>query len=165
MSGTDGALLNEITRVIHLNNRELAELLGISRRTMQRVIAHESDLSGPNFAKMARAVHPKNPELAARVAQRAGTTLEALGLVSPSPQSPSPPPVAPPVVEQPKPAPPHPRLADSVVDAAADVMDLAPRAIRPALRAAFRRAGELGLSIDMLCGALEDAEPTKPASG
>ena len=155
MASLDGAILFDISKVLHKNHREMAEFLGISRRTMQRVISGQSSLSGGHFVAIARAVHPTNPVLAARCAQRAGTTLEALGLVAAR----STPMAGNGAPEQPKPAPPHPRLADSVVYVAADILDLAPRAVRPAMLAAFRRAGELGLSVEMLTRALEEPAP------
>ena len=151
MGTLDGALLHDADKVLHKNNREMAEFLGISRRTMQRVISGHSSLGGSNFVAIARAVHPTNPQLAARCAQRAGTTLEALGLVAARPPAG--------VVVAPKPAPPHPRLADSVVTVAADILNLAPRAARPAMLAAFKRAEELGLSVELVRRALEEPAP------
>jgi hypothetical protein len=161
MPSIDGELLFEINKVLHLNHRELADFLGISRRTMQRVYSGGSVLGGGNLKQLAVAIHPTNPELAARVAQRASTTLQALGLVAASPPTMA----APGAVQPVKVATPHPRLADSVVYVAADILDLAPRAVRPAMLAAFRRAHELGLTVEMITAALEDAAPPKPING
>ncbi len=160
MPSLDGMLLFDIDKVLHKNQREMAEFLGISKRTMQRVAVGESNLGRAEFIEIAGAVFPKDPELAGRVAQRAGTTLEALGLVAAAPLAG----VGTRAAEQVKAAPPHPRLADSVVYVAADILNLTPRAARPAILAAFKRAGELGLSVAMITEALEDEKPSTQAN-
>jgi hypothetical protein len=48
---------------------------------------------------------------------------------------------------------------------AANIMDLAPHAVRPAVRAAFSRARELGLTVEMIADDLDDAEERKRANG
>ncbi len=58
----------------------------------------------------------------------------------------------------PAPAPSSPAAADSVVCAAADAMNLPPRALRPALLAAFKRAHTLGLSVEAVKAWLESSE-------
>jgi hypothetical protein len=148
MPNTDGALLHEIHVALEMNQRQLGEFLGISKRTAQRVDAGESTLSPDHFTRIARALHGKQPALAARVAKRAGTTLQGLGLAAPTQVA----------AVSPKAPPPHPRVAESVVCAAADVMQLTPSAVRPALLAAFKRARELGLNVEMIAEALEEVE-------
>ena len=91
--------------------------------------------SGPQLAKLAAAVFPRDPQLAAQLAQAAGATLQQLGLV---PASPAP---APPMAK-----PPH--LVDTVVCAAAEALGVPPPAVRPALLAAFQRAREVGLTTE-----------------
>jgi hypothetical protein len=53
-------------------------------------------------------------------------------------------------------------LANSVVFAAADAVDLAPKAVRPAVVAAFAQAQKLGLTVDALLPEL--ARSPKPAA-
>jgi hypothetical protein len=97
-------------------------------------------------------VHPIDRDLAVRLATAAGTTLVALGLEAPQPS---------PLVSQ-----PHSvglsDLANSVVFAAADAVDLAPKAVRPAVVAAFAQAQKLGLTVDALLPEL--ARSPKPAA-
>src|ERR1700733_9202570 len=104
MSNSDGMLLHQICRALNMNQTELGEFLGISRRTAQRLAAGRSTFGADGCARVARALHPTNPELAAEVASRGGQTLATLGLFT-----------APPT--------PDPRIADGVVYAAAEEMD------------------------------------------
>ena len=55
--------------------------------------------------------------------------------------------------------PPHPRLIDSVVCAAAELLAVPPQAVRPALYAAFQRAHELELDLETVVNSL------RPVSG
>jgi hypothetical protein len=48
-------------------------------------------------------------------------------------------------------------LVDSIVCAAAEAMGLPPQALRPALRAAFSRAEEIGISVQAVLGVLAPA--------
>src|SRR5579863_9959659 len=82
MSNLDGELLFDIHNALPMTQQELADFVGSSKRTIARVSVGRAHLSPDQFMRIARAVHPTNPELAARVAHRAGTTLEALGLVA-----------------------------------------------------------------------------------
>jgi DNA-binding XRE family transcriptional regulator len=59
---------------------ELGDLVGSSRRTVQRWDAGRGAPSAAQLAKLAAAVFPRDRELAQRLAQTAGTTLEGLGL-------------------------------------------------------------------------------------
>jgi hypothetical protein len=92
---------------------------------------------------LAAHVYGVDPALGRKIAETAGTTLEALGLVAP----------------RPRPSPE--RLVDSVVCAAADVLGLAPRDTRPALLAAFSRVRELDLDVATVESALAGAKPQR----
>jgi hypothetical protein len=133
----NSALLFEAQQALSLNQRMVGELLGLSVRTVQRWYARRSSPADFQWHQLAKAVHETNPDLAARLAAEGGSTLQALGLVSASPSPPG-----------------HPsgcdlaHLADGVVCAAAESMDLPPRAVRPALLAAFRRARQMGLTLE-----------------
>ncbi|HEY8038971.1 MAG TPA: hypothetical protein VIF15_04225 [Polyangiaceae bacterium] len=130
---TWGRLLQRVQHVLQLNQRELAERVGCSTRTIVRHTQHGGSLTPRSYVDLAKACHPRDPELAAQLAALAEETLESLGLVR-APEGP------------PRPAPAH--LADSVVCAAAEAMASTPQAMRPALRAAFERAVALGMSAD-----------------
>ena len=146
MANTLGPLLTEVRRALHLNQLELAELIGRSKRTVQRLEAGRSTFYGRERALLVRALYPKDPELAARVAASGGETLAAAGIV----EAPSAPMVSRDAI-------------DSVLCAAADVLDLSPRAVRPALLAALTRASDLGLSVEALAAGLPVAEATEPS--
>ncbi|MHB8416562.1 MAG: hypothetical protein ACYDCL_00700 [Myxococcales bacterium] len=110
---------------------QLARLLGCSVRTVYRNVG-TGGLGGPHHHHaLIRATHATNPALAHEYATAIGTSLDALGLATPA---------LPPTATRPE----H---ADAVVYAAADVLQLAPSAVRPAIAAAFARAHELQLSV------------------
>ncbi len=132
-----GRLLTEVRLTLGLNQENYARFIGSSKRTIQRVEAGRSSLSRNEIARTVQALHPKDPGLAQRVAAQFGTTLAEAGIVAVPSQ---------PVVSL--------GALDSVLCAAADVLDLSPRAVRPALLAALVRARELGLGVDALMAAL-----------
>ncbi|MDP8999386.1 MAG: hypothetical protein M3O46_04670, partial [Myxococcota bacterium] len=130
---------------------------------IQRWDAQGGSPDAGQLCDLARAVYPRNPQVAARLAQAAGTSLEQLGLV-----------VAPPPSAVPPAPPPSPFVAsslftvDSITCAAADAMNMVPEAVRPGLRAAFERARDLGLSVADVAAALTPAKPaatTRDKSG
>ena len=55
-------------------------------------------------------------------------------------------------------------VVDAIVCAAAEAIDVTPKAIRPALLAAFRRARVIGLGVDAVANALEAADTAARAS-
>lgn len=119
---------------------------GWSKRTLQRWQAAEQRPSDNQLAELARLVHPHDAELAAEVAAAAGTTLVSLGLeAAQAPPAPAP--------------PPRDLVVDAVVCAAADSTNVPPSAVRGLLLAAFRRARELGLTVDEVERALGQASP------
>jgi AcrR family transcriptional regulator len=129
--------LLRLQQTLHLNQRELAELLGCSSRT---IIRHYKSRSGiflaSHYQMLAKAVHPHDRAFAAELAAGAGHTLVSLGLEAP----PSPAAVR---------AAPSPRyMVDSVVCAAAEAMQTSPHLMRLALTAAFQRTVALGLTAD-----------------
>ena len=150
-------LLQRARRVLDLSSQgALGEALGSSARTGQRWEQGRSDMGMPDLHKLIVMVHPRDPQLAAQLAQVKGTTLLAAGIAPPPP--PLPVAAAPPA--SPAPPPPDPAyLVDTVVCAAAEAMDVMPEGIRPALRAAFRRARLARLTVEDIDAALN------PASG
>lgn len=145
-------------QTLKLTNEQLGALCQVSTRTVSRWWSHESAPDFNVFRKLAVAAHPKDPALAADLATAGGVTLEELGLVV------APPPQPAPIVAPPPSPPPVPTrlLVESVVCSAAEELDAAPRAVRGILRAAFRRAREMHLSVEMLDDALTPAVPASP---
>ncbi len=145
-------LLQKARMVLDLSSQgALGEALGSSARTGQRWEQGQSDMGLPDIHKLIVMVHPRDPDLAAQLAQVGRTTLLAAGIAPP-------PPPAPMVAAPPAPAAPPPPdpayLVDTVVCAAAEAMDVMPEGIRPALRAAFRRARLARLSVEDIDSAL-----------
>ena len=124
-----------------LAQAEFGALLGVSKRTSQRYAASGTELAPHTIIDLVRRVYPREPELAASLAAILGGTPESLGAV---------PPTALP-----------PRAVDSVVLAAADAMNLAPREARLGLHAAFACADELGLTVGAVVEALRSSLPTR----
>jgi hypothetical protein len=135
---------------------ELGEKLGVSQRSAQRYSAH--GVPAYYLPALARLVHPVDPELAAEIAQSMGHTLESLGIVAPVPP--------PALVAAPPPPPPPPPdgIVDAVVCAAAEAMEMMPRDVRPGLLAAFKRAREIGVSVDVVERVLRMSVPAPAAN-
>jgi DNA-binding transcriptional regulator YiaG len=128
-----------------VSREEFARLIGTSVRTMERWSAKRSTPAPHHLEALARHVHARDPALAAEIAAAASHTLASLGIAAP--------------IRAPVPGP----LVDSVVYAAAEMMDVSPRAIRPAISAAFARAKELGLDVAAIDGVLGPSAPTSRA--
>jgi hypothetical protein len=151
-------LFTHASMVLGKNQREIADLLGVSLRTSQRMAVGRSSLGVNHLRELAGHVYPHDRELAAELAAAGGATLEWLGLVAPPP--PQPPPM-PPVQAAPPPPfrPPPEQLIDAVVCAAAEAHDVMPREIRGALLAAFSRARRLGMTVEEASSALRATTP------
>jgi len=148
-------VLYEARRVLGIGSQgEMGELLGSSQRSGQRWERGESSPMNEQLHRLAALVYPHNRALAADIAETSGTTLLALGIeVPPPPPAPAPQPPAPP-----PPPPPDPvYIVDTIVCAAAEAMGVMPEAIRPALRAAFRRAVQVRLGVEAVDAALSAA--------
>jgi hypothetical protein len=133
-------LLFDAMHALTMSMNDLARELGSSRSTGQRWSAGRAHPSDDQIHTLARRVYPVDPALARKLAGSVGTTLEALGI----PQRGAPP----------SPPPIPDRIVDAVVYAAAEAVDLPPRAIRPGVVAAFAAARELGLSVEAVDGVL-----------
>jgi hypothetical protein len=138
-----------------LTDAELGKAMKCSTRTVSRFWGHASSPGHLHFRALATFAFPKDASLAADLATAGGVTLEQLGLrtPAPAPQAPraAPPPELPPVATR--------LLAESVVCSAAEELDAPPRAVRGVLRAAFRRAREMRLTVE----AMDDALSGPPA--
>ncbi len=142
-----------------LNQEKLGELMGSSQRTVQRWYAGQGSPYPDQVTKLVVAVHPRNPDIARRLAATLGHTLESLGVVAPPAPAPAPAPVAP----APATTPLAPLLVEAVVSAAAEALDVSPRLARPAVLAAVERAKAASLSVDDLLAALRPPAPGKRA--
>jgi transcriptional regulator with XRE-family HTH domain len=142
-------IFNRLNFAMGESQKAFGERFGLSRRTMSRWAAGQGGPSDPLLAEMAALVHERDPALAAEVAAYLGETLESLGIASPPPA----------VVSPPVSAGSPTQLVDAVVCAAAEAMDVSPRAVRPALLAALTRARELHLTRDDLLAALVPLVP------
>lgn len=125
--------LMEARRTLHLSQEQLGQIMGLSKRTIIRMEQGRSTPIPSQYERVARVLYPKDAALAGHYAAAAGTTLEAMGLVTAAPA--------------PDPAASKP-MADSIVCVAAEAMDASPRAVRPALVAAFERMRSLGIGVD-----------------
>jgi hypothetical protein len=134
-------LLIAARRILGVSQGRLGELLGSSHHTGQRWETAGSVPMPSQLHDLARRVYPRDPKLAAELAIAGKSSLEALGVVAPAP-----PPAAPPPA--PKPLPAIEDVVDAVVCAAAEAIDVLPKTIRPALKAAFARARRLGLTVE-----------------
>jgi hypothetical protein len=134
-------------QAMQVSREDFAALIGTSVRTMERWSANRSDPAQHHLEKLARHVHARDPVLAAEIAAAANHTLVSLG-------------IAPPVVSPPVSSP----LVDSIVYAAAEAMDVSPRAIRPAIAAAFARAKEVELDVAAVDSVLGRPTTSSPAS-
>src|SRR5262245_32468453 len=112
-------LLVQARRLLHVSQGSLGEMLGSSRRTGQRWETWGSYPSPTQWQELARRIHPHDADLAEALAAQGGSSLLDLGLVAPPPPPPAPPP-----------PPPIGEMIDAVVCAAAEAIDVMPRAVR-----------------------------------
>ena len=131
MTGASDSLLIQCRMAMGLTQQEFGEIVGLTKRTIQRWEERGASLIPSEVEALARALHPVRPDLAAQIAATVDTTLDRLGIVTAGAASPM-------AMSDP---------IDSVVHAAADVMGVTPDAIRPAIAAAFVRAREVGLDV------------------
>jgi hypothetical protein len=133
------ALAVHAQHALKLTQAGIGDLVGCSERTVQRWAN-----GGPASYYVVRLVphvFPVDPRLADELAHAIGETLESLGVVKPAP-----------------PAAPRPAallLADTIACAGADAGELAPSVVRRILLAAFKRAREVGASLEDVETALE----------
>ena len=157
MDETNVALTLMARRVLAMSQRELANLLGISERTVQRWDSGRSTPYAPDMARLAVAVHPRNAALAQRIAARSGKSLEELGVRTAQADAAEPAARVPPEMVV--------HLASTVVCATADVLGVPPATARTALLVALRKAADLELSAEDLAWALDVSSSAKDAKG
>jgi hypothetical protein len=147
------ALLIEAQHTLTTSQSGLGRLLGgVTRRTVSRYQRGKTSPYPSHLHNLAKHIHPLNAALAAEIAAAGGATLESLGIVLP------PPPQAPVPAAPPAPPPIDPLqarlLVDAIVCAAAEALDVPPKNVRSVLHAAFARAKETGLPVDVIEKAL-----------
>jgi DNA-binding XRE family transcriptional regulator len=134
-----GLLLSRARRLLRMSQDEFGRLLAVSRKTVARYETGASTPLMPQVRELARLVYANGDlALARELAESTSQTLESLGIIPP-PKPPAP-------FTQPA----H-LVVDAVVCAAADALEASPgtmRGTRAAVLAAFRRAHELGLSVE-----------------
>jgi len=156
-------ILGEARRALAMTQREFGLAVGSSHRTAVRWDAGQSSPAGAHLLKLAKLLYPRHRSLAAEVAEALGTTLVGIGLEAPAPA----------------PGPPIPVLAPAPLFAAEDLVDIVvlavverfevtPSVARSLLHAAFKRASEIGLTVEATEKALRPApqsigKPTKDA--
>lgn len=176
------SVLLDARQLLGLTQRQFGEAAGASHRSAVRWDAQQAAPGKHNWVKLAELLAPHDLALAEEAAAHAGETLEALGLAPPPPPPPPPsappppPPPTPPAPEPPAPPPSLPpppppplpvpppavapeHLVDAVVCAVAELMNSSPRPLRPLLHAAFKKAREVGLSVEAAERALAPAAP------
>jgi DNA-binding XRE family transcriptional regulator len=145
--------------VLGLSQDKFAQLMGVSRRTVTRWTNGDSYPNEATWMELARHVHRRDRDVAARIASALKESLVSLGLEDapppPPPQEPQPPP---------RPYPPTGDLVDSVVCAAAEAVAMTPQAIRPALVSAFDRFASVGLGLDEMRAGLSPSPPITPGA-
>jgi transcriptional regulator with XRE-family HTH domain len=134
-----GLLLSRARRLLRMSQDEFGRLLAVSRKTVARYETGASTPLMPQVRELARLVYANGDlALARELAESTSQTLESLGIIPP------------PELSAPFTQPAH-LVVDAVVCAAADALEASPgtmRGTRAAVLAAFRRAHEMGLSVE-----------------
>jgi hypothetical protein len=149
-------LMVGLIETLHVNSVGLAEVLGVSPRTITRYWKRGGSMAPSKAAELARKVHPVHRALAVELAAHAGRTLVELGIEAP------PPPAVPPAPRAP--AALHRHVVDAVVAVAAEAMQATPQAVRGAVLAAFERAVALGMTAEEVLAAMAPTKGAKPAA-
>ncbi len=145
-----------------MTQAEFGAALEASHRSAVRWESSQASPSEHAIHLLVQRLLPVDRALAEEAASHIGDTLESLGLVPP----PEPPPPPPPQAPSPPPPPPRPKaqdLVDIVVCAVANFNGAVPNTLRPMLYTAFRRAREIGLTVEEVEEALAPEAPVAPA--
>jgi len=144
-------VIYEARRTLGLwQNVDLARFLGVSTRTVRRHAGSAGIPLGNHHAKLARALYPVNPELAAKFARACRLDLVELGI---APKPSQPPPARPAATRE------HALLA---LCNAADALNLTPRAARPLLANILAHAHALGVELGGLAKLVAEAPNARP---
>jgi transcriptional regulator with XRE-family HTH domain len=154
LAKTNGQLFAEGRLALGVTNVELAERLRCSRRTVQRYCAGASAIVPQVLLDLANLLVDEDRAVADEIWSHASAQIEHLGWPAPAPLRSAIEEEAARLAVSAARAPSSSALAAAVVCAAAEAMDVSPRALRPALRAALRVAREHAMSIESLDDAL-----------
>jgi transcriptional regulator with XRE-family HTH domain len=154
-------ILAEAQNRLGMSQRGLAELTGVSRRTILRWYSNRALPIAAHVTPVIEALYPQHRDVAVKLAHKLGHTLVTLG-VAPAeppgkaapPSEPAPPAPPPPLAPAPRAFPPADLLIDSIICAAAEALSTTPAAVRPVVQAAFARARGLGVSVQEVDDAL-----------
>lgn len=133
-------ILLEAQRALGMSQREFGYAVGSSHRSAVRWAAGQATPGEGHLRNLAGLLYPVDRPLAAEVADYIDETLVSLGLEAPPPPAPPPPPPAQPTRAE--------DLVDVLVLAAVEKTGSAPAPMRALLHAVFRRAREVGLTVE-----------------
>jgi hypothetical protein len=144
-------ILLDAQRALGMSQRQFGYAVGASHRTAVRWAAKQSTPHEVHLRELAGLLYPTDPVLAAEVADYIDETLVSLGLEAPPPPPP-PPPLPPPAPTPPKPPEPPPVRPEDLVDilvlAAVKTTGAAPGPMRELLHTVFKRAKDVGLTVE-----------------
>jgi transcriptional regulator with XRE-family HTH domain len=129
------ALLVHCQMALGLTQKELGDLLGRDRRTIQRWQERDAALTADQAETLAKALQPVRPDLAQQVLELGRTAALAAGGI-------------------PATRPATAEVIDAILRAAADAVGTSPEAIRPAIAAAFLKAEETGVDVSAIVAGL-----------
>jgi transcriptional regulator with XRE-family HTH domain len=121
MAIDSGKMLTQCQFALHLTQEELADLIGVSKRTIQRWQDRGCNITPAQAEALASALRPVRPDLADQVLELGRQAATEMRLVTDE-------------------------VLASILQAAASAGGVSPDAVRPAVRAAFAHAAELGLN-------------------
>ena len=134
-------ILLEAQQALSMTQREFGNAVGSSHRSAVRWAARQSEPAEHHLRTLAGLLYPHDRALAAEVADFIDETLVSLELETPPlPQPPPLPPAPPPVRAE--------DLVDVLVLAAVENTGAHPATMRGLLHAIFKRAGDVGLTVD-----------------
>ncbi len=136
----DHVLVAKACAALAMTQKDLGRHLGVTGRTVSRWMKSGTRLAAFQARVLVDLLLPVDRELAALVAATRGETLPA--------------PVAEASARRPVDEQTVALAVDAVVCAAAEAADMSPRAVRPALVAATRRAREAGVTMEQVEAAL-----------
>jgi transcriptional regulator with XRE-family HTH domain len=131
-------VLGDARRALHMSQEQFGYAVGSSHRSAVRWDAGQSTPADHHLRKLAALLYPADRALAAEVALAIDETLESLGLEAPPPPAPPPAPALRPE-----------DLIEIVVLAAVEHTGSTPAAARQWLHAVFKRANQIGLTMEV----------------
>jgi len=153
-------LLWRLQTTLHMTQKELGDLVGLSSRTIIRYYQRGGMFLPSQWAKLARALQPVDPALAEYCARMSGGNIAQLvqgkvpALPSAALAAPTAPSAAPAAAPNVRPIPSAPHMADSVVCAGAEAMHCTPTQLRTGLVAALERMIALGMNAEQMLEAM-----------